>query len=141
MWSLYYDLRTLYQTPKYVEKCFFLPLNGSNSHVKYDFLTPGGLMYSLIQKSVPDDISKKRRRLVFKTGVIIYIQNYTKNQLKIFLSINLHIFYICYDINKHNMNFFCEFDRQMTNETAFAPNSGYIEYYGAPELEGSGTLF
>ena len=61
------------------EKCFFLPLNGSNSHVKYDFLTPGGLMYSLIRKSVPDDISKKRRRLVFKTGVIIYIQNYIKS--------------------------------------------------------------
>ena len=34
------------------------------------------LMYSLIQRSVPDKQSK-RRRLVFKTGVIIYIQNYT----------------------------------------------------------------
>ena len=31
-------------------------------------------MYSSIRKSVPDDISGKKRRLVFKTGVIIYVQ-------------------------------------------------------------------
>ena len=30
-------------------------------------------MYSFIRKSVPDDISGKKRRLVFKTVVIIYI--------------------------------------------------------------------
>ena len=32
--------------------------------------------------------------------------------------------YICYKLNKDNMNFFCEFDRYMTNETAFAADSG-----------------
>ena len=29
----------------------------------------------------------------------------------------------------------------MTDETAFAATFGWIEYYAAPELEGSGTLF
>ena len=26
-------------------KCLFLPFNGSNFHLKYDFLTPGGLLF------------------------------------------------------------------------------------------------
>ena len=29
----------------------------------------------------------------------------------------------------------------MTNETTFAANFGLIEYYAAPELESSGTVF
>ena len=29
----------------------------------------------------------------------------------------------------------------MTDETAFVATFGWIEYYAAPELEGSGTLF
>ena len=29
----------------------------------------------------------------------------------------------------------------MTDETAFAATFGWIEYYAAPELEGSGTFF
>ena len=27
------------------EKCLFLPLKGSNLHLKFDFLTPGGSLY------------------------------------------------------------------------------------------------
>ena len=47
----------------------------------------------------------KGRRLVFKTGVIIHVQN------DIFLSISIHIFIFVIKF-KNNMNyFFCEFDR------------------------------
>ena len=41
-------------------------------------------------------------------------------------------------------NFFVNQIDKQTDETAFAANFGYIdtsEYYAAPELEGSGTLF
>ena len=85
----------------------------------------------------------KRRRLVFKTGVIIYIQNYNyKNKSKIFLRINLHIFIFIIKL-KHNICIFCllnSIDRY-TDETAFAATFGWIEFYVALELEGSGTLF
>ena len=57
------------------------------------------MIYSFIWKSVPDDIQSKRRRLVFKTGVIMYIQkdtstNYSKICLRIYWHIFIFIFFI-----------------------------------------------
>ena len=34
IWSLYFDLRTLYQTPEHVGKMLILPLKGSISHLR-----------------------------------------------------------------------------------------------------------
>ena len=47
-------------------------------YIQYVFIlchTQMWLAYSFIRKSIPDGISRKRERLVFKTGVIMYILN------------------------------------------------------------------
>ena len=55
-----------FHNPNYLEMKEIFQISG--------FYVPN---YSFIRKSVPDDISRMRRRLVFKTGVIMYIQNNT----------------------------------------------------------------
>ena len=57
---------------------------------------------ALFRKVYPTIFQSKRRRLVFKTGVIIYIQNYTYLFLSLYFLI--YIFVIKF---KHNMNFYC----------------------------------
>ena len=55
-----------FHNPNYLEMKEIFQISG--------FYVPN---YSFIRKSVPDNISRMRRRLVFKTGVIMYIQNNT----------------------------------------------------------------
>ena len=62
------------------------------------FIMINFLIYSFNRKSVPDDISTKRRRLVFKTGVIMYIKNIYKNYSKKFLEYIFTYIYLCYKI-------------------------------------------
>ena len=65
---------------------------------------------ALFEKVYRTKFQSKRRWLVFKTGVIMYIQNNNfNNTYKIFLSIYLHIF-ISLKKLKHKINICCEFD-------------------------------
>ena len=92
------------------------------------------LSYSVIRKSLPDDISRKRRRLVLKQGSLCAYKIIAIKITQIyFLSIYLHIFIF----------FFMNLIDRQTDDTAFAAIFGQIdtsEYYDAYELEGLGTF-
>ena len=73
----------------------------------------------------------------------MYIQNNTyKNYLKLFKEY-IYIYAFIFLIKFNQMNFLCELDRQMTDETAFAATFGQIDIseHFAVDFEGSGTLF
>ena len=97
-----------------------------------------GKVYRRYFKERDDDLSSNQGSLCSLKMILIKI---IRKQFKVYI----YIYFIFVIKLKHNINFiFVNSIDKQTNETAFAATFGQIgtlEYYAAPDLEGSGTLF